>query len=61
MCIRDSSILDSRYSEYFGFEEYEVKAILEEYGLGDNFETAKKWYDGYLFGNTEVYLALIHI
>ena len=53
--LRVNSILDSRYSEYFGFEEYEVKAILEEYGLGDKFETAKKWYDGYLFGNTEVY------
>ena len=50
-----NGILSPRYSGYFGFEEDEVKDILEYYGVQEKFETAKRWYDGYLFGNTEVY------
>ena len=50
-----NTILDVKYSEFFGFEEDEVKELLEYYGLNERFELAKKWYDGYLFGKTEVY------
>lgn len=49
------SILSENYSEYFGFTESEVRAMLEVYGLSDRLEEVKKWYDGYMFGNTEVY------
>ena len=50
-----NTILDVQYSEFFGFEEDEVKELLEYYGLEEKFGSAKKWYDGYLFGKTEVY------
>ncbi len=49
------SITDVRFSEYFGFTDTEVKALLEYYGYPDSYETAKKWYDGYQFGNVQVY------
>ncbi len=50
-----NTILDVKYSEFFGFEEDEVKELLEYYGLEEMFRSAKKWYDGHLFGKTEVY------
>ena len=53
--LRVSSILSTQYSKHFGFEEFEVKDMLQYYELSDKFEWAKKWYDGYLFGNTEIY------
>lgn len=40
------SILDSRFDEQFGFTDYEVKKILEDYGLASHFEETKEWYDG---------------
>lgn len=49
------SITDVRFAEYFGFTDTEVKALLEYYGYLDSYETAKKWYDGYQFGNVQVY------
>lgn len=49
------SILSENYSEYFGFTESEVITMLEDYNLSDCLEEVKKWYDGYMFGNTEVY------
>lgn len=49
------SILNNYYSEYFGFTEAEVKAMLNFYGLSSKFNMIKSWYDGYVFGNTEVY------
>jgi hypothetical protein len=49
------SITDKYFSEYFGFTEEEVKELLEYYGCGDALETTKKWYDGYRFGDTDVY------
>lgn len=53
--LRVNSITGSGYSRYFGFEEYEVKEMLEYYGFENKFEEAKRWYDGYLFGQTEIY------
>ena len=48
------SILDESYGEHFGFEEYEVEEILNYYGFSEKFETAKKWYNGYKFGQTGI-------
>lgn len=49
------SILSVHYSEHFGFTEIEIDDMLKYYGLEEKKETIKDWYDGYLFGNTEVY------
>lgn len=49
------SIRKRNYSEHFGFTQSEVEKMLDFYGLGDRGEEAQRWYDGYLFGNTEVY------
>lgn len=49
------SITSESYNEHFGFTCQEVREMLEYYGLQDNAEEVRKWYDGYLFGNTEVY------
>lgn len=53
--IKIYSILDKQYSNYFGFTENEVKEILTYYDFSDKFEEVKKWYDGYLFGNCEIF------
>lgn len=50
-----NSILNNRYAEYFGFEENEVKEMLEYFDAGEYFDITKEWYDGYQFGKTEVY------
>lgn len=50
-----NSVLEKRYSEYFGFTDNEVKQMLEFYGYEDGFEEAAKWYDGYNFGGTEIF------
>ena len=49
------SITDTRFDEQFGFTEDEVKEILKYYSLEDKFSELKKWYDGYRFGNAEIY------
>lgn len=49
------SITDVRFDETFGFTDMEVKKILEYYGLEKYSETVKEWYDGYRFGNADVY------
>lgn len=49
------SILSNQYDEYFGFSQIETDALLEHYGLGYTKDMVKKWYDGYLFGRSEVY------
>ncbi len=41
--------------EQFGFTDYEVKKILEDYGLASHFEETKEWYDGYHFGKADIY------
>ena len=49
------SVTDVRFDEYFGFTDSEVRALLEYYGLSDHYDTIKEWYDGYRFGNVDVY------
>ena len=49
------SILTRDYSEYFGFTQGEMDAMFAYYGLESKTQTARDWYNGYLFGNTEVY------
>ena len=49
------SVNDTRFSDYFGFTNDEVKEMLSYYGIIDKYETTKAWYDGYLFGKTEIY------
>ena len=48
-------VTDNAFSQYFGFTEQEVKQLADYYGLSDCFETIKTWYDGYMFGETEIY------
>jgi hypothetical protein len=49
------SIRDHMYSEYFGFTEKETEEILAYYDRSEHIDTIREWYDGYQFGNTEVY------
>lgn len=49
------SITDQYFDEYFGFTDKEVKEILQYYKVPEAFEQTKKWYDGYRFGNTDIY------
>ena len=49
------TIADERFDEYFGFTDKEVKGLLEYYDVMDHYDAIKKWYDGYQFGNVEVY------
>lgn len=49
------SVADKDCGSYFGFTDDEVKTMLEYYGLSDKYETIKEWYDGYRFGDTDVY------
>ena len=49
------TIADERFDEYFGFTDKEVKDLLEYYDVTDHYEEVKRWYDGYQFGNVEVY------
>lgn len=49
------SVSDVRFDEYFGFTDKEVKEMLDYYGLLHTYNTVKEWYDGYRFGNTDVY------
>ena len=49
------SITDVRFDEEFGFTESEVKTMLEYYGLQSHMKEMKEWYDGYRFGDADVY------
>lgn len=49
------SITSSRFGEYFGFSDDEVKAMLEYYGLEDKYGLIKELYDGYCFGSADIY------
>ena len=49
------TISDVRFAEYFGFTDEEVKAMLTYYDLEDKYSLFKEWYDGYHFGNVDVY------
>ena len=50
-----NSVLDNKYSAYFGFTADEVKAMAEYYGAADKFDEICEWYDGYRFGKTEIF------
>lgn len=52
---KTNSILDAEYDETFGFVDDEVKEMLHYYGQDTHYETVKEWYDGYRFGNADVY------
>ena len=49
------SITDSRFDEQFGFTDEEVQRLLADYHLEARFSETKEWYDGYRFGNVDVY------
>ena len=49
------SILDDRYAEHFGFTDDEVIKICEDYNIQQKYETIKQWFNGYIFGETNVY------
>lgn len=53
--LKTYSILDDGYSSYFGFTEKEVKDMLRYYGEDDKYNELSEWYDGYRFGNTEIF------
>ncbi len=50
-----NSVLDGKYSSYFGFTKEEVKEMASYYGKEDKLKEIEEWYDGYRFGNTEIY------
>lgn len=52
---KTNSILDEEYDETFGFVDDEVKEMLHYYGQDTHYEMVKEWYDGYRFGNADVY------
>lgn len=47
--------LNNISSEFFGFTELEVKQLLKDYNLSEKMDEVKEWYDGYQFGNKEIY------
>lgn len=49
------SITDNRFDEQFGFTDAEVEQLLAAYNLADHLEETKAWYDGYRFGDADVY------
>ena len=53
--LKINSILDESYSEYFGFTKEEVKDILSYYEKAGKYQEICDWYDGYQFGNTEIF------
>ena len=53
--IKVNSVLDNRYSEYFGFTSEEVQEMAEYYGAPEKYNELCEWYDGYRFGKTEIF------
>ncbi len=53
--MRIFSVEDVPFSKYFGFTDIEVRAVLGYYGLSSKYNTVKEWYNGYLFGNSNIY------
>jgi hypothetical protein len=49
------TITDTNYASYFGFTDDEVREMLDYYGLSDRYDMVKEWYDGYRFGEINVY------
>jgi len=53
--LKINSILDKRYSEYFGFTSSEIKEMCRYYGVPKKYNEICEWYDGYRFGQTEIF------
>ena len=53
--LKTNSILDTNYSSYFGFTNEEIKDMLAYYEYEDKYQEILEWYDGYRFGNTEIF------
>ena len=53
--IKVLSVADVQFDEYFGFTDQEVKDMLDYYGFSNRYDEVKEWYDGYRFGNVDVY------
>jgi len=53
--LRVNNVLSKDFDEMFGFTDEEVKAVLEEYGHPERIDEAREWYDGYRFGDANVY------
>ena len=53
--LKINSIMDQKYSEYFGFTSDEVKALAAYYKVSDKYTEICEWYDGYRFGNTDIF------
>ncbi len=53
--LKVNSILDERYSQYFGFTREDVQNLLSYYGKSDHMDEVTDWYDGYLFGSTDIF------
>lgn len=49
------SVLNQEYSEHFGFTEEEVTEMMDYYGTKERFQDVRQWYNGYTFGNTDIY------
>lgn len=49
------SVIDNKYSKYFGFTSDEVKAMAKYYGKPEKYKELCEWYDGYKFGNTDIF------
>ena len=48
-------VIDNAFSQYYGFTEDEVKELTAYYGISDEYDEIKRWYDGYMFGENEIY------
>lgn len=53
--LTENSVMDEEYDSFFGFTYSEVHEMMEYYGVTDKEAELKDWYDGYLFGNEEIY------
>ncbi|MBP3567689.1 MAG: AAA family ATPase [Lachnospiraceae bacterium] len=53
--LKINSVLDEAYSRYFGFTKEEIAELLHYYNADDKYAEICDWYDGYLFGNTEIF------
>lgn len=53
--LKTDTILDQAYSQYFGFTSEEVKEMARYYGVADKFDEICEWYDGYKFGQTDIF------
>jgi hypothetical protein len=53
--LKVNSILENRYSEYFGFTKDEIRDIMDYYDQADKYNEICEWYDGYCFGDTDIF------